>query len=44
MRLLILLAISQYGLACKKGIIGCRIEFSDTWCNNCRLGKAVTET
>ena len=44
MRLFIFSVFSQYGLSCKYGIFGCRIAFSNTWCNNCRLAKAVTET
>ena len=44
MQLLIFLVFSQYGLACKYGIIGCKIAFSNTWCNNCQSSKAVTET
>ena len=44
MRLLIFLVFSQYDLVCKYGIMGCRIAFSDTWCNNWQSDKAVTET
>ena len=43
MRLLVLLIFSQYGLACKYGIIGCRTAFSNTWFNNNQSGRAVTE-
>ena len=43
MRLLVLLVFSQYGLACKYGIIGCRTAFSNTWFNNNQSGRAVTE-
>ena len=45
MRLLIFLVLSQYELlaSCKYGINGCRIESSNTWYNNCQLGKNVTE-
>ena len=43
MRLFIFSVFSQYGLACKYGIFGCRIAFSNTWCNDCQLAKAVTE-
>ena len=44
MRLIIFLVFSQYGLACKYGIIRHRVAFSKTWCNNCQSGKIVTET
>ena len=51
MRLLIFLVFNKYELDCKyeniskyQYIIGCRIAFSDTCCNNCQSGKAITET
>ena len=25
-------------------MIGCRIAFSDTWCNNCQSGMTITKT
>ena len=50
MSLLIFLVFSQYGLACKYGIIiqisfstAIRIEFSDNWRSNCQSGKAIIE-
>ena len=43
MRLLMFLVFSQYRLACKYGIIGCRIAFSNTCRKNCQSGKTVTE-
>ena len=44
MTLFIFSVFSQYALACKYGIFGCGIAFSNTWCNNCQLSKAVIET
>ena len=50
MRLLMFSVFSQYGLACKYGIILqistyniSRILFSDTWHKNCQSSKAITE-
>ena len=39
MRLLIFLVFIQYGLPYKFGII----FQTSIWCNNCQLGKAITE-
>ena len=51
MKLLIFLLYSQYGLACEYEIILHIsknnlqiIQFSNTWCNNCKSGKVITET
>ena len=50
MSLLTFLVFSQYGLACKYGIIlqisfstAIRIAFSDNWRSNCQSGKAIIE-
>ena len=42
--MIVLLVLSQYGFACKYGIIGCKTAFSNTWFNNIKPGKAVIET
>ena len=51
MKLLIFLVFKKYGLAVNmelfskyQYLIGWRIKFSDTWCNNCQSDKAMAET